>query len=277
MLDYLWFFIIYSFLGWAVEVAFHGVTSAKFVNRGFLNGPVCPIYGFGMIILIFFLGPLMNNFILLFIGAFLLTSILEFITGFILEKLFHTKWWDYSNMPFNLKGYICLSFSIVWGLAGVFMLDIVHPSIAKFTSFFHNTIGNISLALFFIYFVADFILTVQGILKINKRTRMLAEMENRLILYSEDIGESIYKGVSTAMKARENLHQKIEDTKSEFEINQSETRREHAKLRVEYNELLKTRNYVHRRLEKAFPNIQRILSSRENNIESNSEKYTKNK
>lgn len=276
LLNYLWFFIIYSFLGWAVEVAFHAVTSAKFINRGFLNGPVCPIYGFGMILLIFFLEPFVDNFILLFIGAFLLTSILEFITGFILEKIFDTKWWDYSNMPFNIKGYICLSFSIAWGLAGVFMLDIIHPAVAKFSSFFNNTLGNISLILFFIYFTADFILTVQGILKINKRNLMLADMERRLTLYSEDIGESIYRGVSTAIKARENLHQKIEDSKSEFIASQDEIKKEHAKLKVEYDQLLKTRNYVHRRLEKSFPNIRKHLSSSENDKACNLKENKKN-
>ena len=89
ILAYLWFFIIYSFMGWCVEIAFHTIISGELVNRGFLNGPVCPIYGFGMIMIIFFLSPLANNLILLFVGSFLLTSTLEFFTGFVLEKIFN--------------------------------------------------------------------------------------------------------------------------------------------------------------------------------------------
>lgn len=168
ILEYLWLFLIYAFLGWCIEVSFHAVTSGKFINRGFLIGPVCPIYGFGMVILIFCLHSLLDNFFLLFMGAILLTSLLEFVTGFILEKLFDTKWWDYSNMPFNIKGYICLSFSIAWGLAAVFVLNIIHPLINILVSLLDNTLGNVLLVISLLYFIADFIITVFGIMKISK-------------------------------------------------------------------------------------------------------------
>ena len=164
ILEYLWFFIIYAFLGWCVEVSYHVVTTGKFINRGFLNGPVCPIYGFGMITLIFSLNSLVDNFILLFLGSFLLTTILEFITGFILEKVFHDKWWDYTDLPFNIKGYVCLSFSIAWGLSAVFMLNIIHPPVYKFVSILTNKIGNILLSLLLACFAIDFIITVLGIM-----------------------------------------------------------------------------------------------------------------
>lgn len=259
-LCYLWFFVIYSFLGWCVEVAFHTVTSGKFVNRGFLNGPVCPIYGFGMIILIFSLSPFVDNFILLFIGSFLLTSVLEFITGFILEKVFNDKWWDYTDMPFNLKGYVSLSFSIAWGLGGVFMLDIIHPGISKFTSVFNNTIGNIILILLISYFIADFIITILGIMKINKRNRLLIDIEKRLQLYSNDIGENIYRGISVAIKTKDGIHGKYEESKSEFEIGLDEKKKEIAELKIKYNQLLKEKHFVHRRLEKAFPNLRKRIS-----------------
>lgn len=249
VLEYLWFFIIYSFLGWSVEVAFHTVTSGKFINRGFLNGPVCPIYGFGMIILIFLLGSLVNNFIILFIGSFLLTTILEFITGFILEKIFDTKWWDYSDNPFNIKGYVCLSFSILWGLAAVFVLNILHPTINKFISFLDNKIGNILLVLLIAYFIADFIVTIQGILKINKHIRLLDKIAKRLKSYSDDVGENIYKEMTKAIKTKDNASSKL-----------NEKKREIAKLQAEYDNLLKNKHFIHKRLEKSFPNIKRKIS-----------------
>ena len=114
----LWIFIIYAFLGWCSEVAFAAVNKGKFVNRGFLNGPVCPIYGVGMLIVVLCLWSLRDRPLLLFLGSALLTTALEFVTGFVLEKFFHDKWWDYSDMPFNIKGYVCLKFTVV-GLGGL--------------------------------------------------------------------------------------------------------------------------------------------------------------
>ena len=122
----LWYFYIYGFLGWCSEVAFAAVAHGKFVNRGFLNGPVCPIYGFGMSLVLLVLLPFSDNIPLLFIGGALLTSAIELVGGWALKKFFHTTWWDYSDQPFNLGGYICLKFSILWGLCVVVVIRIVH-------------------------------------------------------------------------------------------------------------------------------------------------------
>lgn len=125
----IWIFIIYAFLGWCCEVIFAAVTEGRFINRGFLNGPVCPIYGFGMLMTVFFLWRLRRNIILFFLGAALLTTLLEFFTGYILERFFHTKWWDYSDKPFNIKGYVCPEFTIIWGLGACMAVGAVHPFI----------------------------------------------------------------------------------------------------------------------------------------------------
>ena len=109
-------FFTYGFLGWCSEVAFATLKTGGFVNRGFLNGPICPIYGFGMLIVVVCLTPLNDSWPLLFLGSMALTTALEFFTGWVLEKLFQTKWWDYSERKFNVKGYICLEFSILWHL-----------------------------------------------------------------------------------------------------------------------------------------------------------------
>lgn len=269
ILEYLWFFIIYAFLGWCVEVAFHVVTSGKFVNRGFLNGPVCPIYGFGMIILVFCLQSLSENFFLLFLGAFFLTSTLEFITGFVLEKVFNDKWWDYNNMPFNIKGYICLSFSIIWGLAGVFMIDIIHPSIAKFVSILDNKIGNTILIFIIAYFITDFIITILGIMEIKKYMRIREEIAEKLRSYSEDVGENIYKGMTLAIKTKDTMKNKLAEQKVDFEDALDERKIYIEELRAKYEKLLKEKNFVHRRLEKAFPNIKSKLSNQEHNKKNN--------
>ena len=124
----LWFFLIYAFLGWCLEVTYQAVEYGVFINRGFLGGPYCPIYGVGVIVVTLALYPLRETIILLYVGSVVLTSSLEFVTGFILEKIFHQHWWDYSDDKFNVKGYICLKFSLLWGVACLVTVRIIHPA-----------------------------------------------------------------------------------------------------------------------------------------------------
>lgn len=249
LLNYLWFFVIYAFLGWWLEVSFQTVTVGKFINRGFLNGPVCPIYGFGMVTLLYFLSPFSNNLILLFIGAVILTSVLEYITGFVLEKLFNDKWWDYTDMSFNLHGYICLSFSLAWGLAAVFVIQLIHPVIEKFSSFLDNRIGNFILLVLVLYFIADFIVTLFSILKIKKHFKLLDEMVERLQLYSDVIGEDIYKKTSFVV---ETANKVIKEEREDIDIPELKNMRD---------KLTARKDYVHKRLENAYPNLKEKLTS----------------
>ena len=100
----LWLFFIYAFLGWCTEVAYAALDTGKLVNRGFLNGPLCPIYGCGMAAVLTLLLPLQDNLLILFAGGMLLTTLIELVGGWALKTLFHTTWWDYSDKPFNLGG-----------------------------------------------------------------------------------------------------------------------------------------------------------------------------
>ncbi|MCF0113726.1 MAG: putative ABC transporter permease, partial [Erysipelotrichaceae bacterium] len=158
-----WIFIIYAFFGWCTEVAYQTVNRGIFVNRGFLNGPYCPIYGCGVSLVVCVLTPLKDNLLILFAGSLLLTSAIEFLTGFVLEKVFHNKWWDYSNVPFNIKGYVCLKFSIYWGLACMMVMLIVHPIIYGFILVIPHILGILLISIAMIGFTVDFIVTVQTI------------------------------------------------------------------------------------------------------------------
>lgn len=151
-----WFFTIYSVLGWCSEVIFCTVNTGKLVNRGFLNGPVCPIYGFGMLIVLCVLGAVQDHLTLLFVGGALLTSALELGAGYALKKLFHTQWWDYSDKPFNLGGYICLSFSLLWGVLIVMVVKVIHPPIAQLVAMVPRIVGEIVAVPVFLIFLADF-------------------------------------------------------------------------------------------------------------------------
>lgn len=166
--DLLIYFIIYSFLGWVAEVAYAFKNQRKFVNRGFLHGPLCPIYGSCLLLIILLLSNFEGSFFKLFIIATIATSVIEYFTGFILEKLFKTKYWDYTEDPFNLHGRICLHFSIMWGLASIAMVKIVHPTIV---SFVNKIPSNVQQPLFFILFIlllVDFALTIKSLINFKK-------------------------------------------------------------------------------------------------------------
>lgn len=146
---YIWYFFIYAFLGWCAEVIFAAARKGVFVNRGFLNGPLCPIYGVGLVAVVALLAPARDSLGLLYLGAVLLTSAIELVTGFLMEKLFHQRWWDYSQMPFNIGGYVCLLFSLIWGLACLLIVDVVHPLVAGLVARIPQKLGWPLLAAFF--------------------------------------------------------------------------------------------------------------------------------
>ena len=191
MYQFLWIFFVYAFLGWCTEVSYAALRTGKFVNRGFLNGPVCPIYGCGVVVVLVGLTPLKGNFVLLFLGSVVLTSVLELTTGFVLEKLFHQRWWDYSDKPFNLGGYICLEFSIMWGFACLFVVDILHPSIEFFIRLIPHTLGWVLLGLFSAAMAVDLAATVRTIAKLNRQLDQIDQLARRLKTASNEFGENL--------------------------------------------------------------------------------------
>jgi len=188
-------FFTYAFLGWCSEVAFATLKTGGFVNRGFLNGPVCPIYGFGMVIVVVCLTPLNDSWPLLFLGSMALATALEFFTGWVLERLFHTKWWDYSERKFNVKGYICLEFSILWGLACVLIMRVLHPEIMRFLRWIPHKAGLVILCLCVLLGVTDLAATVSAIRGLQKRLRRLTALAEGMHDISDDLGENISDAV----------------------------------------------------------------------------------
>lgn len=170
-------FIIYSFMGWILEVGYHIFKSGKLINRGFLFGPLCPIYGNGAVIIILLLTRWQDNSLYIFLGGFFFASVLEYITGFVLEKIFHTRWWDYSKRPFNIKGYIALDFSIIWGLVSVFMMKVIHPRVSTFVdSIPKDNVRPVALALLMV-FTIDLLATIESLVEFRSITSELVALE----------------------------------------------------------------------------------------------------
>lgn len=131
---YLYYFVFYSFLGWCFETFIIFILDGQIVERGFIYGPFCIIYGFGIIMLLKLLDPIKDRTYLYFFFSTLLVTALEYVTGFSLEKIYHKRWWDYSHLAFNLNGYICLSSSLVWGSLAIVIIRYIHPRTQKIFS-----------------------------------------------------------------------------------------------------------------------------------------------
>lgn len=249
VLELLALFLIYGFLGWCLEVIYAALNTGKFINRGFLNGALCPIYGVGAVIVILALTPVSGNILLLFIGAAVMTSLLELLTGFVLDRLFHTRWWDYSDMPFNLGGYICLKFSLLWGLVCISLMRGIHPVIYAIVHKLlagNSLIAVIILLCLLALFISDVVVTFVTVSKLSRRIRLMDEIAVRIRDASDSIGEHIYEGVAVAVKKSEEYKQSEAAEKRRQEL---------SKLKERYASLTQERHLLQRRIMRAFPNM----------------------
>ena len=272
----IWIFFIYAFLGWCTEVSYAALVTGKFVNRGFLNGPVCPVYGFGVVIVLSCLTPLADNLLLLFLGSVVLTSALEWFTGFVLEKLFHQRWWDYSDQPFNLGGYICLRFSIAWGFACVFVVKLLHPTVLLFIRLIPRPVGIVLLVLLGAVMAVDLTATVSAIVKLNRRLEQIDELAAKIKEASNEFGENLAERVLDAAERgadwkedidelsfklaerRAELADNLEEWEQHREEHRAQVRRQLEEWRTSMQELHDGEFFGRRRLLKAFPRLRSI-------------------
>ncbi len=236
--EYLWFFIIYAVGGWCLEVSYHVVTKGHFINRGFLNGPVCPIYGFGMLIVIICLLPLKDNKMIMFFGSIVLATLLELVTGFLLEKLFHERWWDYSKEPFNFHGYICLKFSIEWGIACLIVVDLVHTFFASIIKHFPRVPGIILLVVCLAIFAADCVATVITVRGFNNRLRLMNEVGARIRKLSDAMGEDITDATLHGIEKSQQVKEQIDDTKERLDERSAAVRKDIDEKSAEFRKQL---------------------------------------
>lgn len=174
-------FIACSFIGWCMEVLYVGIFSEhKFVNRGFLHGPVCPIYGFGGLIILFGLTPWKDTWLPLFAASFILTTTLEYITSWLLETMFHTKWWDYSKNFCNVNGRICLLNSVLFGIAGLLGEHFLRPFLFGLVSLLSDRAAYWTATGIVTVFVIDIIITVRRLVDFSASLAKLKEFGESL-------------------------------------------------------------------------------------------------
>ncbi len=229
-------FLCYSFLGWACETVYCSIGKRKFVNRGFLNGPLCPVYGFGALAVLYFLRPVSDNIPLLFVSGMVLTSVIEYITGYLLEKLFATKWWDYSSRRFNIHGRVCLRNSLMFGALSVVAVRVIDPVIRGGIYALSTTVCAVLSIVFGAMMVADLVVTVRTILDINSALKQLQQMVEQARLDTqeylrqnqEDLQQKMEKAkAQTEERLRQNqqeLQQKMEQSRLDLELARMELR-----------------------------------------------------
>lgn len=247
---FLWL-MIYSFFGWVYESILCSITSGSLVNRGFLNGPVCPVYGFGalVVILAFWWEPDIRVWNLFF-SSMVLTCTLEYLTSWAMEKLFHARWWDYSQYRFNINGRVCLLGAVAFGAFSVLLIKVVHPRVSAFVDGFSPAAITAASAALFLTGAADCVVTVRHILALNGR---LAEIQAAIDVYraqsrqrAEALGQRLQARLeeSVAASGLEELRERLEER---FEESVHNSRRVQA--------LLELRSFQDRRLLRAFPHL----------------------
>lgn len=205
---FIWF-VLYSVAGWIWEVIVCSVPTKKFINRGFLNGPYCPIYGIGALVIILLLADIKNT-VLLFLVASVLSCALEYITSWAMEKIFHARWWDYSTDFMNINGRICLKGAVAFGALGIVLIKFIHPAVASFTMRLPELPISVIALVFFAFLLTDIVYTV---------TR-LSDFEANL----EQLTERLNNAIAMANEQRRVMLDKLQDTEFFKKINRQERR-----------------------------------------------------
>ena len=207
------YFILYAVSGWCLEEIYAAYAYKKFLNRGFLSGPLCPIYGVGAIIVVLCLSPFENiipgkpilNLLILFVCSTILTTLLELIVGGILERFFHQRWWDYTDDPLNYKGIVCVPFSLIWGACCVALLKLIHPFVTFLISKIPFKAHIIIFCIFYSLFLFDLIFTIAELAKIGRSIRLASDLDRLLNDISGLIGKPISTGTIFSLEQKDKL------------------------------------------------------------------------
>lgn len=198
---YFLLFIIYATLGWLIEVIGKLIEKKRFINRGFLIGPYCPIYGFGALAITFLLKKYTDDIVALFVMAILVCGILEYLTSYFMEKIFHARWWDYSTKKFNINGRVCLNTIIPFGLLGCFIMYVSNPFLLKILNALPDLALYILSIALFIIFIIDNVISFNVISTVRTTTKNLyKELDNT---------EEITKKVKEILLSKSVLHRRL--------------------------------------------------------------------
>ena len=254
------YFFIYSFLGWVCESIYCSCLQKKVINRGFLNGPVCPVYGVGALIIITGLWPYRDSMIAVFVMGIILTSLLEYVTATILEKLFHAKWWDYSKHKFNINGKVCLLNSTMFGFMSLFVIEVLHPFVIDVLSKMNSLVLFVFLILAMMSMIGDLVVTAKALnsltVRVDSLTSIVDDMKKihaKFKLYEdEEFTRKLRISPEEVAQKLKSMSEKYGDLRVQEKIDEIQEKFKH----------IKRKTFVHRRLLNAFPNMRSAGSQR---------------
>lgn len=207
VLQWLMFLYIYCFLGWIWETMYVSVSKGKWVNRGFMHGPFLPIYGIGATAMVAVTIPFRGNYLLEFIVGIIGATVMEYYTGITMEKLFHLRYWDYSNCKCNLKGYICLKASLCWGVFAILIPELLHARVEKMVFAIPDTALQILVILLTAYISADFSESFREamdfkeiLINLSQSNQEIAAIEKRVLAVSEFISGDLKEKSEAGLK-----------------------------------------------------------------------------
>ena len=214
---YILLFFIYAIGGWLMEVICKLIQKGKFINRGFLIGPYCPIYGYGAILITLLLQKYIDDPIALFVMGVVICSILEYLTSYFMEKRFHARWWDYSKYPFNINGRICLRTMIPFGLLGMFIMYVSTPFLLNLLRGTPEIILNIATIVLVTIYIVDNIVSFRIISNVHITGKKIRDNTEEI---TAEIAEEITQKVKVILSKRSVLHRRLVEAFPEMKINQ---------------------------------------------------------
>ncbi|MCD7825613.1 MAG: putative ABC transporter permease [Clostridiaceae bacterium] len=275
-------FFVFSFLGWIYESTFVSVRSKKLVNRGFLMGPVIPLYGFGAVLVYLLLRPFAKIPSILYLMGMLIATVIEYVTAWLLEIAFHTKWWDYSNEPYNLKGRVALIPSMFWGILSLFLFDFLQPAADAVIRLIPEKAVRPFLAAAIFLLLCDLVYTVITTINFRKQLVRLYDLKKELEYLLDELQEaSLREILSAGRKEREEkpvqselsawaetFAGKLKSLRGKSEDSALNTLEERFRLYLEHrSSVLKKRPLIgNQRLLDAFPNM-KLLSGKHADVE----------
>lgn len=254
-------FIIYSFFGWLWETSYVSLKNGKYVNRGFINGPFCTIYGCGAVSVYLILRPVGANILCLYLGGVVVATLLEYLTAVLMESIFHTSWWDYSDRKYNFQGRICLTASLGWGFFTVLLFRVLHPIVEYIVALYPVFIGKIAVCAIGAGYLVDFCFSAAAAFCIHDRIPAIEATieqakDEMLVRMHEKIAEVGFSRESTLESVRERLEdvEVLKEMERKRAALTSEIREE---LQKKKEALAARSGHNMQRFVKAYPNLNR--------------------
>ena len=270
---YIMLFFIYSLAGWLIEMIPATIREKKFVDRGFLVGPYCPIYGCGVILITLLLQKYADDVVVTFFLSVIICGTLEYLTSYIMEKIFKARWWDYSNNKFNINGRICLETLVPFGIGGVLVLFVFNPFLEKIINLIPDLALNIVTGVLCVLFLIDCIVSFKIILNLKEMTK---ELKDNTAEISDKVKKIIlnklgpYKRLVNAFpRVKENVKfSKWDDIKKKIEESTRGIKEKIDNSKVEIGEMIDNSKKTLKRAQKSnrimIKKVKRTIKKRKN-------------